>query len=178
MREIPFNRNSLSSGFVWGLDEDASHRIWMATLAGLESWQPQTGQFALYSPMPSGDVGANQLQAVHVDRGGRIWVGAESMGVCIFFDPANGRFTPVTDPHRSDQRFSDDRIWHFAEDAQGMRIWVSTTIELVALDSKSATIVEPRIPASKQIPLLLDAIRVSLVDSDGECLWFGGGGAD
>ncbi|HTA65175.1 MAG TPA: two-component regulator propeller domain-containing protein, partial [Xanthomonadaceae bacterium] len=173
LRSIPFNKNSLSSGFVWGMGEDASHRIWMATLAGLESWQPQTGQFALYSPIPSGDVGANQLQAVHVYRAGRVWVGSVN-GRLYLFDPGSARFTLVTDPKRSDQRFSDDRIWHFAEDAQG-RIWVSTTTELVALDPQSATIVE-RIPASKRIPLLLDAIRVSLVDSDGT-FWLGGGGA-
>jgi ligand-binding sensor domain-containing protein len=41
LRAIPFNKNSLSSGMILGMDEDASHRIWMTTLAGLESYQPQ-----------------------------------------------------------------------------------------------------------------------------------------
>jgi diguanylate cyclase (GGDEF)-like protein len=172
LRSIPFNKNSLNSGFVWGMDEDASHRIWMATLAGLESYQPQTGQFALYTPTP-GDLGGNQLQTVHIDRGGRFWVGDASQHL-YRFDPGSGQFTLVTDPHRSDQRFTDDRIWHIAEDKDG-RIWVQTAIELVALDPKSATIVE-RIPASKRIPLGIDPIRASLVDSDG-ALWLGGGGA-
>ncbi len=170
LRAIPFNKNSLSSGFVWGMDEDASHRIWMATLAGLESYQPQTGQFALYSPMPAEEKVGHQLQAVHIDHAGRFWVGAVN-GRLYRFDPRSSQFTVVTDPHRSDQQFSDDRIWHFAEDAQG-RIWFSTDTELIALDPQSATVVE-RIPASKRMPLFSKPIRASLVDSDG-ALWLGG----
>jgi len=170
LRAIPFKKNSLSSGMILGMDEDASHRIWMATLAGLESYQPQTGQFALYSPMP-GDAAVNQLQAVHVDRAGRFWVGAAS-GRVYRFDPGSGKFTLVPDPNRTDGRFSDNRIWHFAEDAQG-RIWFSTDTDLIALDPQSATIAE-RIPASKRIPLLSKPIRASMVDSDGT-LWLGGG---
>jgi diguanylate cyclase (GGDEF)-like protein len=172
LRAIPFNKNSLASGFVWGIDEDANGRLWMATLAGLESYQPATGQFMLYAPQP-GDVTGSQLQAVHIDRAGRFWVGAVN-GRLYRFDPASGHFTLVRDPAREDERFSADRIWHFGEDADG-RIWVSTTTELVALDPQSATIVE-RIPASDKIPLAAAPIRASLVDSDG-ALWLGGGGA-
>ncbi len=149
LRAIPFNKNSLSSGFVWGIDEDASHRVWMATLAGLNSYRPQDGRFEQYSPLP-GNVAGNQLQAVHIDRAGRFWVGAVD-GHLYRFDPVSGQFTVVRDPARSDERFSDDRIWHFAEAADG-RIWLSTTTELVALDPQSATIVE-RIPANDRIPL-------------------------
>lgn len=172
LRAIPFNKNSLGSGFVWGIDEDADHRIWMTTLAGLESYQPATGQYALYTPLP-GDVAGNQLQSVHIDRAGRFWVGAVN-GHLYRFDPASGRFTAIADPKRTDGRFSSDRVWHFAEDSDG-RIWLSTGSELVALDPQSASIVE-RIPASDRIPLAFAPVRASLVDSD-DVLWLGGGGA-
>ncbi|HEY2345678.1 MAG TPA: EAL domain-containing protein [Xanthomonadaceae bacterium] len=172
LRAIPFNRNSLSNGFVWGIDEDAQHRIWMVTLGGLESYEPATGQFHLHAPVP-GDVASNQLQSLHIDRGGRFWVGAVN-GHLYRFDPASGAFTTVTDPRRADGLVTSDRVWHFAEDAGG-RIWFSTTTELVAIDPQTAAIVE-RIPASKEIPLASAPIRASLVDSDGD-LWLGGGGA-
>jgi diguanylate cyclase (GGDEF)-like protein len=172
LRAIPFNKNSLSSAFVWGIDEGADGRVWMATLSGLESYQPRTGQFALYTPHP-GDVGGSQLQSVHIDRAGRFWVGSVNGGL-YRFDPGSGGFTTIQDPNRTDGRFSGDRVWHFAEDADG-RIWLSTMTELVALDPQSAKIVE-RIPADKRIPLGFAPIRASLVDSDG-ALWLGGGGA-
>jgi len=172
LRAIPFNKNSLSSPFVWGIDEGADGRIWMATLAGLESYQPRTGQFMLYAPHP-GDVGGNQLQSVHIDRAGRFWVGSVN-GRLYRFDPESGSFTTIQDSKRTDGRFSSDRVWHFAEDADG-RIWLSTTTELVALDPQSAKIVE-RIPADTRIPLAFAGVRASLVDSDG-ALWLGGGGA-
>ena len=173
LRAIPFNKNSLASGFVWGIEEDADHRIWMATLAGLERYQPRDGQYTLYQVAP-GDLPTNQLQAVHIDRGGRFWVGAVN-GRLYRFDPGSGRFTLIRNPDRTDDRFSGDgdRIWHFSEDADG-RIWVSTTTELVALDPQTAGIVE-RIPASDRIPLAATPIRSSLVDSDGTH-WLGGAG--
>jgi diguanylate cyclase (GGDEF)-like protein len=174
LRAIPFNKNSLASGFVWGIDEDAEHHMWMATLAGLERYQPQDGLYALYQVTP-GDVPTNQLQAVHIDRGGRFWVGAVD-GRLYRFDPVSGRFTLIHNPDRTDDRFSGngDRIWHFSEDADG-RIWVSTTTELVVLDPQTATVVE-RVPSSARVPLAAAPIRASLVDSDGT-LWLGGAGA-
>jgi diguanylate cyclase (GGDEF)-like protein len=171
LRAIPFNKNSLSSRFVWGIEEDREHRIWMTTLAGLESYEPRTGQFQLFTPVP-GDVAANQLQSVHIDRAGRFWIGAIN-GRLYRFDPVAGSFAPILDPTRTDGRFSSDRVWHFAEDSDG-RIWTSTTTELVAFDPATAKIVE-RIPANDRMPLGFSAIRASLVDSDG-VLWLGGGG--
>jgi two-component system sensor histidine kinase ChiS len=173
LRAVPFNKNSLSSNFVWGIDQGPDGRVWMATLAGLDSYQPGTGQFAQFAPHP-GDVAASQLQAVHVDRAGRFWVGAVD-GRLYRFDPVTGAFTLIEDPQRTDGHFSSsDRIWHFAEDADG-RIWISTPSALLALDPQSASIVE-RIPASDRIPLVNSPIRASLVDSDG-ALWLGGSAA-
>ena len=116
----------------------------------------------------------NQLQALLIDRGGRYWVGSVD-GHVYRFDPANGHFTNVPFPGRDDGRFSSDRIWYFGEGPDG-RIWLSTLDELVALDPRSATVVE-RIHASDRMPLGISAaLRTSLVDSDG-VLWFGGTGA-
>ena len=171
LRAIPFNKNSLSSRFVWGIEEDCDHRIWMTTLAGLESYEPSSGMFHLYTPVP-GDVAANQLQSVHIDRAGRFWVGAIN-GRLYRFDPSSGRFTAVADPTRNDGRFSSDRVWHFAEDSDG-HLWLSTTTDLVVLDPATATIIQ-RIPATPKLPLAFAGIRASLVDSDG-VLWLGGGG--
>jgi diguanylate cyclase (GGDEF)-like protein len=172
LRSIPFNRNSLSSGFVWGIDEASDHRIWMATLAGLENYDPQKREFKQYSPLP-GNVAGNQMQSVHIDRAGHFWAGAVD-GHLYRFDPSLGSFTAITDPKRPGMAFSSDRIWHIAEAPDG-RIWFSTPTDLVALDPESADIAE-RIPADGKIPLAAAPIRASLVDSDG-ALWLGGGGA-
>jgi diguanylate cyclase (GGDEF)-like protein len=172
LRAIPFNKNSLSSGFVWGIDESADHRIWMATLAGLESYEPGSRKFTLYTPLP-GNVAGNQMQSLRIDRAGRYWIGAVN-GHLYRFDPASGQFTEVTDPGRPGMAFSPDRIWHLAEAGDG-RIWLSTPTSLVAIDPTSAKIVE-RIPANATIPLGAAPVRASLVDSDG-ALWLGGADA-
>ncbi len=172
LRSIPFNSNSLGSGFVWGIDESPDHLIWMATLAGLESYEPRSGQFKLFTPLP-GIVAGNQMQSVHIDRAGHFWVGSVD-GRLYRFDPVSGAFTSILDPKRTDGRFSTDRIWHFAEDPDG-RIWLSTTTELLALDPQSARVVE-RIPSDNKIPLAAAPVRTSLVDSDGR-FWLGGAGA-
>ena len=171
LRAIPFNKNSLSSRFVWGIEEDRDHRIWMTTLAGLESYDPKTGRFQLFTPV-AGDVASNQLQSVHIDRAGRFWVGSVN-GRLYRFDPASGSFVLVPDPMRTDGRLSSDRIWHFAENSDG-RIWISTTTDLIAIDPATATIVQ-RIPASPKLPMGFNGMRASLVDSDG-VLWLGGSG--
>jgi diguanylate cyclase (GGDEF)-like protein len=173
MRSVPFNRNSLRSSFIWDLAEAPDRTVWLASLGGLESYDPATGRYATYVPHP-GEPTRNQLQAVHVDRAGRFWVGSVD-GHLYRFDRATGRFTVVPHPDRKGDGFSEDRIWHFAEAADG-RIWLSTLDELVALDPATATVVE-RIGASNRVPFGLNAaIRASLVDKDG-VLWLGGGGA-
>lgn len=173
LRAIPFNKNSLRSSFVWDIQEAADQTIWMATLAGLNSYDPGTGQYSLFAPTP-GNVAANQLQSLLIDRAGRFWVGAVD-GHLYRFNPVDGRFTPIRHPEREDDLFSSTRIWYFGEGPDG-RIWVSTQTELVALDPGSATVVE-RIAADDRLPLgVATAIRTSMVDSDG-VLWFGGGGA-
>jgi diguanylate cyclase (GGDEF)-like protein len=145
----------------------------MATLAGLDAYDPATAHFTLFVPSP-GDVAANQLQSLLIDHSGRFWVGAVD-GHLYRFDPGNGHFTAVRSPDRSDDIFSPDRIWYFGEGPDG-RIWLSTLTELVSLDPQSAKVVE-RIPASDRLPLgYTGGVRTSLVDSDG-VLWFGGGGA-
>jgi diguanylate cyclase (GGDEF)-like protein len=173
LTSIPFNRNSLRSSFVWDIQEGPDQKIWLATLAGIESYDPQTARYAQFAPSPA-NVASNQMQSLTIDSAGRFWVGSVD-GRLYRFHPESNRFVTVRHPDRTDDRFSLDRIWYFGEGPDG-RIWVSTLGELVALDPESATVVE-RIPASERVPLGTTAgIRASLVDSDG-VLWFGGGGA-
>jgi diguanylate cyclase (GGDEF)-like protein len=173
LKAVPFSDTSLSNDFVWDLDEAADGTVWIATLGGLEAYDPRTGHFALHVPQPGAPT-RNQLQALLIDRGGRYCVGSVD-GHVYRFDPASGRFTPVPFPGRDDGRFSSDRIWYFGEGPDG-RLWLSTLDELVALDPRTATVVE-RIHASDRMPLGISAaMRTSLVDSDG-VLWFGGTGA-
>ena len=173
LRAIPFNRNSLRNSFVWDMVEAADGEVWLATLGGLDAYDPKTANFRHFEPQP-GEIGRNQLQSVHIDRAGRMWVGAVD-GHLYRFDPASGKFTPVRFPGRQDDLFATDRVWHFGEGPDG-RLWLSALDKLVALDPVTATVVE-QIPADGRMPLgATAAIRSSLVDSDG-VLWLGGGGA-
>ena len=171
LRSVPHQPDSLRSGFVWDIAEDSGGRLWMATLAGVERHDPGNGSYRLFEPQP-GDIGANQLQAVHIDRAGRVFVGAVD-GNLYRFDPASGRFAALHDPQRPDLPFAPGRVWHLGQGPDG-RLWVGRANDLVALDTESLAIVD-RIglgvdPRAGAVPM-----RTSLVDSDG-ALWFGGVG--
>jgi diguanylate cyclase (GGDEF)-like protein len=173
LRSIPFNENSLRSSFVWDIQQAPEGEVWFSTLAGLSGFDPASGRFRHFEPTP-GDREGNQLQALHLDRAGRFWVGSVD-GHLYRFEPASGAFRVVRRAGRADSRFSDDRIWYLGDGPDG-RLWLSLPDGLVALDPDSEQVVE-RIPADERMPLGLGtAMRASLVDSDG-VLWFGGAGA-
>ncbi|HET6602855.1 MAG TPA: EAL domain-containing protein [Xanthomonadaceae bacterium] len=167
LRSIPHQEQSLRSGFVRDIAEDPDGRVWMATLAGLEVYDPAGGTFELFEPAP-GDVAGNQMQSVHIDEAGQFWVGAVD-GALYRFDPGQGAFRTIGHPARPQQRFADGRIWYIG--GAGGRIWVARQADLVVLDAGSGTPLE-HITIRTGVPAM--PVRTSLVDSDG-ALWLGGG---
>lgn len=172
LRSLPFNSRSLRNPFVWDVAEDAAGRIWLTTLAGLECFDPRDGSVTLYEPRP-GNRPANQLQALHIDGDGRIWVGAVN-GRLYRFDPASATFATIPAPTSGKAAFSADRVWYLGGDPGGP-VWVGVGEGVFALDPATGAAVE-LIGSDARTPMGVQPVRIALTDSDG-AVWFGGGGA-
>ena len=173
LRAVPHMPNSLRSPFVWDIVGDADGQIWLATLAGLERYQPQTHSFSLFEPVP-GQRATNQLQALHLDADGLLWVGGVD-GNLYRFDPANPRFERIHALGERDGRFSAGRVWYITAGLDPDELWISAGNEWISFDRRSLT---PRSRAEQLggESLFAAPIRVSLRDSDG-IVWLGGGNA-
>lgn len=174
LRQVPRNSNSLSHSFVWDIQQDAEGAIWFASLAGLDRYDPETGEFRHFQPAP-GDPSptANQLQSLHIDDAGQFWVGSVD-GHLYVFEPSTGSFENIAREGAPAGRFSTNRVWYIGE-GYGGRVWVSVPQGLFAVDSETRKIVES-IKPSPEIPMLGTAVRTSIKDPGGG-LWFGGGGS-
>ncbi len=177
LRSLPFNARSLRNPFVWDIAEDADGNIWMTTLAGLERWNPRSGDYSLFQPRPGANE-MNQLQSLHIDPHGSIWVGSVN-GMLYRFDPLSAEFTSFARESREaaddgSERYSSDRVWFIGGSAQGA-LWIAVSEGLFELDPESGTSVELIGPRA-DIPMGVLPVRAALTDSDG-VIWFGGGGA-
>lgn len=174
LTSIPRNPNSLSHPFVWDIGQDVLGNLWLASLGGLDRYDPQTGRFAHFLPHPNATTPVeNQLQSLHIDDQGTLWVGGVN-GSLYRFDPGIGNFNRVDREGAAPGRFSGSRIWHIGGGHDG-RIWIAVSEGLFALDTKSGRIVDSLMP-SPEIPFRGDPVRSSLADKNGT-MWFGGGGA-
>jgi diguanylate cyclase (GGDEF)-like protein len=113
-------RNGLSVGSLWGLDQDRSGTMWVATELDVERlptlkdrWRP------LVLPHP-----VRQAQALLVDSRGHIWIGQATGGI-LDYDPATRHTRLVA--HLKE-------IYNFFQDPTGS-IWILSTKHLYRLDA-------------------------------------------
>ena len=91
-----FSRIGKTQALIIDIDEDREGHLWLSTQGG-GLWQvdPKTRQMKqhLHDENKAGTLPDNQVNCVHTDATGRLWVGTLS-GLC-HFDKATGRFTSV-----------------------------------------------------------------------------------
>ncbi len=113
-------RNGLSVGSLWGLDQDRQGTLWVATELDVErlpsmheDWRP------IDLPHP-----VRQAQALLVDSRGHIWIG-QATGAVLDYNPATRHARTVT--HLNG-------IYNFFQDPGGS-IWIAGTKHLYRLDA-------------------------------------------
>ena len=178
LRSQPYNRDSLSHGFVWAIQQHPDGDIWMTTLHGLERYRPATGRFTRFVPGHRGPAPADRthaMQALSIDDAGRIWVGSVD-GALFRFDPARERFDWQTRHGADGEPLSRGRVWYLGP-ADDRGLWIATALGVFRLDTEASEPAPvPVILPSDLITMGLTGVRTSLIDSDG-VQWFGGGGA-
>lgn len=82
----PDDACALSSIYIRAILEDVEGRFWVGTWAGLDQLDRNTGKCTRYRPEPnnSGSIGGIEIETLHLDSSGDVWIGMHDGGVNRF----------------------------------------------------------------------------------------------
>ena len=103
-------------------------------MAGLQRFDPSTGQFTTYrnSPGAAGSLSNDQVNAICIDPSGILWIGTQT-GLDRF-DPVTQTFTVYYER----DGLPSDRVTGILEDERG-NVWLSTSNGLSRFDPRAKT---------------------------------------
>jgi signal transduction histidine kinase/DNA-binding response OmpR family regulator/ligand-binding sensor domain-containing protein len=145
--------STVNDNNIWALTEDATGRIWIATLNhGLNCYDPRTGQFQAYTQENSG-LSLNSLASLCLWGQKALLVGTSSEGVDLF-SLETCRATRI-------EALSRYHINHLCCDARDI-LWVGAREGLIAYDLQGKRIL--------QTPAITDPIS-AIVEDDEHNVW-------
>lgn len=113
------NHNSLASNSVRCFEEDADGIIWIGTFKGLNSFNPRSEEFTLYTSGGKHDLSHSSIFSLCKDRQNNIWVGTYYGGV-NYFSPTHSIFS-----YYSEKELNFPFVGSMTEDEQ-QNLWVCT----------------------------------------------------
>jgi diguanylate cyclase (GGDEF)-like protein len=149
------------------LAEDGDGFFWIASENGLARWDGY--RFRDYQPDPktSGSLPDNDVQTLHTDIRGRLWIGMNSAGLARY-ERDEDRFVSYS---AGQNGLSDGSVSAIADDGAG-GLWVGTGGGLDHLDPNSGAIIHLRRTAKDPRGLPNDTVDALLLDRAGN-LWVG-----
>ena len=111
---------------IMQMAEDADHRLWIATLGGLDRYDPDSNTFThwLHDPENRNSLSTNVLQSVLIDSTGVLWFGTYNGGLNSY-DPKTDSFTHFMYDPEDTLSISHDHVWPLLETRAGI-LWVGT----------------------------------------------------
>ncbi len=109
--------DGLSQGMIFDVVQDKKGFLWFATNDGLNRYDGYGFKVYQNDPFDPFTVSRNEIQALHEDQNGRLWVGTLNNGVSVR-DPKTDRFYHL-------KNLSSQNIRCFAETPDGS-IWIGT----------------------------------------------------
>jgi signal transduction histidine kinase/CheY-like chemotaxis protein/sugar lactone lactonase YvrE len=162
--------DGLPSTAVYRVAQDHDGFIWVASHDGLARTDGIEFRVYRHDPDDPRSLSSNDVEALLVDRHGRIWCGGEASGLNLL-DPDGSGFRHWRHVANDPSTLSSDDVWALAEDAAGT-IWIGTYLGgLSALDANqhfSRIEHDPDDPAS-----LRSNIVVALHVDRANRLWIG-----
>jgi ligand-binding sensor domain-containing protein len=154
--------DSLAADEVWSIAQTPDGALWVATQAGLDRLQPDSGGFDHVALPVSGNAGDTAVRALLVDADGRLWIGG-SGGLFVREADGNIHAVPLAPGFHGDLR----KIWHIQGRRGGIRVATSTGLLVIGRDGVARPYAEERLAA-------LDAsVTSSALDAQGR-LWLAG----
>lgn len=158
----PKNPNSIGGNFIFCLLKDHTGKIWVASSAGLDRFDPATEIFIHYKNLSSGE------QVVHIneDRDGTIWLATDS-GL-FRFDPASGLIARYQQVPGDEASLSSNHLSSTFEQKDGT-FWVAMAGSLDVFDRKTGRVIQ-HVPLDVRFsPYLAGPIR--LYEDHSGVLW-------
>lgn len=118
--------NALSNNDIHCIAEDIDGKLWVATLGGLNHFNPENAKFTTYVHEPGNkkSIGSNRIRSVYRDVRGNMWVGTQGGGIARFNRSDNSFINFQHDPSNN-TTISHNDIISFAEGYDG-KLWVGT----------------------------------------------------
>ena len=167
--------NSLSSDFVFDIEEDRDGNLWIATNGGgLVKFDRENNRFMAFrhDPANSTSISSNIVRRLLIDDTGIVWIGTRGAGLDRL-DPGDGVF--------SHYRFGDgeqapDSIYALYQDSAGM-LWAGGDHGLTRLDTATNELLTYSHDQGSAASVPESSVRAIAEDADGR-LWIGtdGGG--
>ncbi len=155
-------------GAVGDLAQDADGFIWASVSHGLARFDGYGFRLFRHDARDPGSLPGNDVECLHVDAGGHLWVGT-SAGAVARYDPVGERFTSYPIQGGS----TGARVIAIADDGSG-GVWAATLdggLDHIAADGTAGPHIEYRAGDPEGLPI--DGVLALLLDRHGT-LWIGG----
>jgi ligand-binding sensor domain-containing protein/signal transduction histidine kinase len=154
MQQVLAREDGLPQNSVQSIVQTADGYLWLATQQGLARYNG--AGFVTFGDWNTPAIAGNDIQTIHKDPAGALWIGSHGGGLARYRD---GRFERVA------QQLSNSFVWAVAEDREGVR-WVGTDGGLNRIRGNETTVF------STKNGLRHDTVYAVLPASDG-ALWAG-----
>jgi diguanylate cyclase (GGDEF)-like protein len=163
--------STLQDDFIWAVDEDNDHNIWVATdSAGIARWERDTNTWAHFLSGEATGLSDDRTRTLRVLKDGTMLVGTRAGGL-DHFDPATGRVITNFRNFDGNVATSEDDAVYTILAGGGSRYFVGTDAGLFRVDLKSREVLAVR-PDEDTAGATAGKIRSLVRDGAGR-LWVG-----
>ena len=164
-------KNSLSSDWIYAINEAADGKLWIGTLSGLNVFDKSTQTFDkfMHDPLDLNSISENNIRVIYKDSNQTFWLGTHN-GLNKY-NPSTNNFTR----YFTDSSTKNNIKYHvstISQDAEGL-LWIGTANHGVfRFDPKTETIVTTTKQISELSGFTSQKIRALYTDSQNR-LWVG-----
>ena len=122
----PFDSTTLTHNWVWTLEEDNDHNLWIGTFQGLCKYDRRTDRFQQFyhNPNDPTSISGNRTNSIVKDKRGRLWVSSWGNGLNLL-DPATGKFRQFLIDSTDANAISSNAVRTLFCDQAGT-VWIGT----------------------------------------------------
>ena len=132
----PNNLTSLSNNEVKDIFKDKSGVYWIATMGGINKFDPRRAFFAYYQydPGKKNTLTSNNVSSFCEDKDKKVWIGIMGGGINVF-NPVTNKFYPIGDIAKNVPEILRKSVFDLCVDDYGF-IWVATYESLFRYDQR------------------------------------------